>query len=193
MKQISKTNYLIFKLFFSIFVFLVGINSKNKTRKEMIDYYENFNLTEELEKRFENDIYDGDKNEEYYKDIEDLDKHTSNNENEDREWETKIHTFLPQNLLTVNINKGDYSIFYEEIKIIPSNITIAFYVHDESSKIDLEIYNPENKLVHKVKGKNRAYHNFIGTKSGIYEFHLDNQRVSKFLFYNTYSLDNLEK
>jgi hypothetical protein len=186
MKFSTKKHFIIYTIYTTIILVLLlittNVYSKQKTREELMDYYENFNLTEELEKKYNETGEEHD--EEYYKNIENLDKRKTKRdkikqreEEENRLWEEKIHAFSPHNLLTIVLSPGEYEIFYEEIKIVPTNITIAFYVHDETSKIDFEVYNPKNKGIHRSRGKNKAFFEFLATQPGIYEIHVDNQRV----------------
>jgi hypothetical protein len=61
---------------------------------------------------------------------------------------------------------------------LPSNITIAYYINDENQKIDFEIQGPDEKMLHKVKGKGQLFYVFQPTTIGMHKFILDNTRVT---------------
>lgn len=193
---------------FFVFVLLIFIVTKSistKKKKTYLDYNENFNSTAYIEKKYKEEN-ENDKPEEFYKNIDKVGNESEKSKNRDKEktetvnsqsnneipkenksiqkkkekdlWEEKINAFSPHDLLTVLISRGDYDTFYEEIQSIPATITVAFYVHDNEGKIDFEIFSPTNKQIYKIKGKNRGFYEFEANILGVYEFNLDNGRVS---------------
>lgn len=163
---------------------LQHVDDENK-KKIDYDYYKDFNLTEQLEKDY-NTTYPEDHSEEFYKSIEEVgsnkgkkkEKRETQEEREAREWDEKIHKFSPANLLTVKILKTNFEVFFEHIETVPTLVTVAFYVHDEESKVDFLITSPNKKTIFKLKGKNRGYYEFNATVLGVYEYLIDNERVS---------------
>ena len=105
------------------------------------------------------------------------DKKKIKEEEEIKAWEEKIKNFTPESLMTVKVDKSKYEIFYEEITVVPTKIVLAFYVHDEDSKIDFEVYSPTQKMIKKIKAKNRGFAELEIKVAGAYEFHINNERV----------------
>jgi hypothetical protein len=165
-------------------------NTVNISENIDINSYKDFNLTKEIEKEFD-EKYANDKAEDYYKNVEKVKSEKKKKkqkkvdveqEKEFKEWEEKIQSFTPEELITMMVGKGDHEVLYQDVAVVPTRIIVAFYVHDEDSKIDFEIYNPNGKINKKIKGKNRGFHEFNVTMPGSYEFVLNNERVRKRFF-----------
>lgn len=175
-KKIDK----IFLAYFIIFLVLFTLSEQKKKRSEkenIYEYYENFNLTEEMEREYQ-------QNNEVYKNAEKVEnKKVPGKEDEEfNRWEEKIRNFQPENLLTVNIKKKDYFAFFQEVTVVPAILVCAFYVHDEESKIDFEVYGEDQKLLQRIRAKNRDFYEFNVTTPSTFEFHLNNERVNFELF-----------
>lgn len=56
-------------------------------------------------------------------------------------------------------------------------MTIAYYINDENQKIDFRIEGPNEKVIHKTKGKGQLFHIFQPTSAGVHKFILDNSKV----------------
>jgi vacuolar-type H+-ATPase subunit I/STV1 len=158
--------------------------NENKENLDIINKYKDFNLTEEIEKQY--DDYQDDKDSDYFRNLDDLEekkakKKKSKKETEEekynQEWDEKVSKLHAHDLLTLNIKKKDYEVFYEQIDNVPVTITTAFYVHEEKNKIDFEINNPKKKNIYKLKLKNRGFYEFEIKEPGRYEFILSNERV----------------
>jgi hypothetical protein len=158
----------------------------NRTVDVNIDKYSEFNLTQEIEKQY--DEYAEDKSQDYYKNADQVDegkkKKKKQKETQDeieiREWEEKIQKFTPEELMTVMVGKKDHEVLFHDVTVVPTKIIVAYYVHDEEGKIDFLIENEQRKTIKKIKGKNRGFYEFNATTPGTYEFLLDNERVRKF-------------
>ena len=66
------------------------------------------------------------------------------------------------------------------MKVLPSNITIAYYINDENQKIDFDIEGPDEKILYKSKGKGQLFYVFQPKVTGTHKFVLDNTRVDIF-------------
>jgi hypothetical protein len=161
------------------------------------DYYKNFNLTAELEKKYKE--MQGDKNSSYYENADKIDsnykrKKTKSEELEDQQWNEKIEQFSPESLVTTVVERGTTQIFYEEI-LVSTNATLAFYLHDEESKMDFEIISPNGITLYRGKNKNRVFHDFQAYTTGAYAFHLinDKYKVKKKVTFALHSGSNIDR
>ena len=166
---------------------------KEEEKVDLINKYKEFNLTNEVEKEYEQ--YQEDKNSEYFDNMDNLDKNDKYNKKEkkknrqdseeqkyNKEWDEKVSKMHAHDLLTVRVSKKDFEVFYEEIDQVPVVITCAFYLHEEKGKIDFDVFNVKRKSIFKLKSKNRGFYEFEVREPGRYEFHLNNERVSFFNF-----------
>jgi hypothetical protein len=149
----------------------------NETKTIDYKYYENFNLTQELEKQYQ------EKGSKYYEDVEQVkatygkkEKKDKIAEREMKEWEQKTANFNPDIILTSLLPKGGFEVFYDDIQKIPSKVQIAFYINDEESKIDFEAFSPRKTKITLIRNKNRGYYEFTANMAGVYEFHISNER-----------------
>ena len=106
-----------------------------------LDYYNNYNLTEDLEKSFNQSGYHNEEtNENLYKDVEYIDEKKEKKkkkksqieeaEREKKEWEEKVSNFLPTDLLTVKLKPRYHEVRYNYINIlnIINNIKILLFI-----------------------------------------------------------------
>lgn len=63
------------------------------------------------------------------------------------------------------------------MKVLPSNITIAYYINDENQKLDFDIEGPDDKIIYRIKGKGQLFYVFQPIVIGMHKFVLDNSRV----------------
>lgn len=158
--------------------------SENQKWKNNTDDINQSKRHEEIERQYEN--YEDDKSSDYYNNIDNLDKKKKDKkktkkeiqeEKYNEEWDRKVSKMHAHDLLTVKIYKRDLEVFYEEVEQVPLTITVAFYLHEEKSKIDFEIIDPKGKNIHKLKSKSRGFYEFQATEKGKYEFILSNEKV----------------
>jgi len=56
-------------------------------------------------------------------------------------------------------------------------MSTAIYVHDENSKINFFVFDPKASQIQKLRKKNRVFVTLEIRIPGIYEFHIEGQRV----------------
>ncbi len=167
----------------------IKVGLKNEEEKNHdIGKYKDFNLTNEIEKNYEK--YQEDKDTEYFQNMDDLEndekyknkqkkksKREEKEEEYNREWDEKVSKMFAHDLLTFNVDKGDYHSFFENVQEVPLTITSAFYVHNEKGKIDFLVIDSKGKDLQIIKSKNRGFYEFEVKEPGRYKFILDNQKV----------------
>lgn len=189
-------------------------NNKNEKKLKYLDeenkkidynYYKDFNLTDELEREYQ-ETYQDDKFGDYYKDVENVGKaddltkvsekkqkkkdskrkrksqREQQEEQEKKDWDLKMENFHPENLLTALIDEYSQETFYQEINDVPRYLALAYYVHDEGKKIDFEVLNPQGNRVKRIKNRGYGYYVVKANITGVYKIILDNERVTLFNF-----------
>jgi len=164
----------------------IGKENDGSEKVDLLDKYQNFNLTQKVEEQYQDD-----KNSDYFNNVDDLDKSEKYSKKEkkktkkeleeekyNKEWDEKVSKMHAHDLLTLRVNKKDFEIFYEEIEQVPVTITCAFYLHEEKGKIDFDVLDPKRKSLFKLRSKSRGFYEFEVKERGKYEFHLNNERVS---------------
>ena len=161
----------------------INQNIENNPTTDILKKYNDFNLTEEVEKKY--DDYEEDKPHDYFENVDNIEDHKPikkskreiEEEKYNEDWDEKVAKLNAHDLLTFKIPRREYEIFYDVIETVPVNVTVAYYVHDDKSKIDFEVYNNRQKIIYKLKGKNRGFAEFLVREPGRYEFHLSNEKV----------------
>jgi hypothetical protein len=94
-------------------------------------------------------------------------------------WDEKIHSFYPLHLMTFDIDPAKSQQFYFDLEVVPNKFIVAYYVHDEESKINFEINDNVGNNLYRNFNKNKLYHELEVTKALPYVFHLRNPSSDK--------------
>ncbi len=102
------------------------------------------------------------------------------------EWETHMHDFVPEDLLSMTVDPKDEQVFYydvteEQLKKSGGKVYIrgAYFVSDSSNgvkRIDFFVLNPDMKVIFASKKKEEGIFRFNATKEGTDSFVLNNKR-----------------
>jgi hypothetical protein len=95
-----------------------------------------------------------------------------------KKWDEKIHSFYPLHLMTFEIEPKQTMEFYFDLEVVPNKFMVAFYVHDEESKISFDISYIGINL-YQNWNKNKLYHEVNVTMATSFTFSLRNSRVIK--------------
>ena len=87
-----------------------------------------------------------------------------------------LRTILPLRSVFRNFSSPDTEIFFEQVEK-PVNITVAYYGHEEKTKINLRVESPSGKEVFKINKKTRGFYEFEANERGKYEFQISHEKV----------------
>lgn len=95
-----------------------------------------------------------------------------------KEWDEKMQGFVPEDMITFEIQARGEEEFYEVIDIVPSTIRGAWFLASSNSKdIDFTIYDPLQNVVFERKAKKEAIFHIDAKRQGIYVFVFKNTKV----------------
>lgn len=92
-------------------------------------------------------------------------------------WETNMHDFEPDDLITFVVDRLHSEIFYEEIgHEIPTQIKGTYFVQGGTNehKIDVIVQDPDKNIVYKRSGETEGIIVFTTTTPGEYSFIFSN-------------------
>lgn len=93
-----------------------------------------------------------------------------------REWEKQVENFFPTDLLTIKMKRHERFWLYEKIEKPNQKLKLAYYVNDETSKIDMEVRAPSGKRVFIARDRIHLYAEIDCAEVGLYEIVLKNFR-----------------
>jgi hypothetical protein len=110
-------------------------------------------------------------------------------------WEQKIEDFEPESIITVEVEGKKSTNLYEEVTVVPTKIQVAYYLHDDTSKIDFEVVGPNNQKRKKYTAKNRDFIEIEAKVEGVYRFVIKNDRFkyTKKVTFAIHTGENVEK
>lgn len=88
-----------------------------------------------------------------------------------KEWDEKMQGFVPEDLITFELQARSEEQFYEIIEITPSLIRGAWFLASEDSKdVDFQITDPLKVVLFESKGKKEVIFSIEAKRQGMYTF-----------------------
>jgi hypothetical protein len=95
-----------------------------------------------------------------------------------KEWDEKMQGFVPEDMVTFEIQARSTEEFYEVIDIVPSLLRGAWFLASENTKdIDFKIEDPFKNVVFEKKGKKEVIFTIEAKRQGIYLFTFESKKI----------------
>ena len=95
-----------------------------------------------------------------------------------KEWDEKMQGFVPEDMVTFEIQARSTEEFYEVIDIVPSLLRGAWFLASENTKdIDFKIEDPLKNVVFEKKGKKEVIFTIEAKRQGIYLFTFESKKI----------------
>ena len=95
-----------------------------------------------------------------------------------KEWDEKMQGFVPEDMVTFEIQARSTEEFYEVIDIVPSILRGAWFLASENTKdIDFKVQDPLKNIVFEKKGKKEVIFQIEAKRQGIYLFTFESLKI----------------
>ena len=95
-----------------------------------------------------------------------------------KEWDAKMQGFVPEDMVTFEIQARSTEEFYEVIDIVPSILRGAWFLASENTKdIDFKVQDPLKNIVFEKQGKKEVIFTIEANHQGIYLFTFESKKI----------------
>ncbi|CAK62261.1 unnamed protein product (macronuclear) [Paramecium tetraurelia] len=97
-----------------------------------------------------------------------------------QDWDKYMRGFLPDDMISFQIEKGGEEIFIETIKKTPTNIRGTFFIPIYTlDTIDFKVIDPSGSMIYAKMMKKEAVFSFNATEKGDYQLIFQNKRAKE--------------